>query len=140
MSSPVLGPGTRWAIDAVTALRLVREDPGLGGRRPLVGPSVLRSHALSILYGDVRRGVLDEATARAHLDGVATLKVRLLGDRVSRAVAWRVARELDAPDTAVAEYVAVAMLQADVLVAGDAGVVAAAEGRVPLVAYEDLLR
>src|SRR5690606_42047311 len=75
-----------------------------------------------------------------YLDGVATLKMRLLGDRVSRAVAWRVARELDAPDTAVAEYVAVAMLQADVLVAGDAGVAAAAEGRVPLVAYEDLLR
>src|SRR5690606_41807199 len=102
MSSPVLGPGTRWAIDAVTALRVVREDPGLGGRRPLVGPSVLRSHALSILYGGVRRGVLDEATARAHPDGVATLKMRVLGDRGARAGARRGRGGLSGPGAAVA--------------------------------------
>ena len=139
MGSAVLEPSTRCAIDAVTALRLVRDDVGLGARRPLVGPSVLRSHALSMLYRDVRDGVLDEKTARARLEGVAGLKIRLLGDRVSRATAWRIAHELDADDTAAAEYVAVAVLQADVLVAGDAGVVAAAGGRIPLAAYDDLL-
>ncbi|MFE6236040.1 hypothetical protein [Cellulosimicrobium sp. NPDC057862] len=140
MGSVVLEPSSRCAIDAVTALRLVQDDVGLGARRPLVGPTVLRSHALSMLYRDVRRGVLDEKTARARLEGIASLKIRLLGDRVSRATAWRIARELDADDTAVAEYVAVAVLQADVLVAGDQDVAAAAEGRIPLAAYDDLLR
>ncbi|MCO7271778.1 MULTISPECIES: hypothetical protein [Cellulosimicrobium] len=140
MDSSGVAPTTRCAIDAVTALRLVRDDVGLGARRPLVGPVVLRSHALSMLYRDVRRGVLDETTARARLEGLATLKIRLLGDRVSRATAWRIARELDADDTALTEYVAVAVLQADVLVAGDERVAAAADGRVPLVSYDDLLR
>ena len=140
MGSVVVEPSTRCAIDAVTALRLVQDDVALGARRPLVGPAVLRSHALSMLYRDVRRGALDEKTARARLDGIASLKIRLLGDRVSRATAWRIARELDADDTAVAEYVAVAVLQADVLVAGDAEVAAAADGRIPLTTYDDLLR
>ncbi|WP_353709284.1 hypothetical protein ABRQ22_08985 [Cellulosimicrobium sp. ES-005] len=140
MDSSGVAPTSRCAIDAVTALRLVRDDVGLGARRPLVGPVVLRSHALSMLYRDVRRGVLDETTARARLEGLATLKIRLLGDRVSRATAWRIARELDADDTALTEYVAVAVLQADVLVAGDERVAAAADGRVPLVSYDDLLR
>mgnify|MGYP000949329364 CR=1 FL=1 len=62
MGSAGLEPSTRCAIDAVTALRLVHDDVHLGARRPLVGPSVLRSHALSMLYQDVRRGALDEKT------------------------------------------------------------------------------
>lgn len=140
MGPVALEPSTRCAIDAVTALRLVQDDVTLGARRPLVGPAVLRSHALSMLYRDVRRGVLDEKTARARLESLATLKMRLLGDRVSRATAWRIARELDADDTTVAEHVAVAVLQADVLVAGDADVAAAADGRIPLASYDDLLR
>ena len=139
MGSAGLEPSTRCAIDAVTALRHVLDDVTLGARRPLVGPSVLRSHALSMLYQDVRRGALDEKTARERLEGVASLRIRLLGDRVSRATAFRIARALDADDTAGAEYVAVATLQADVLVAGDEQVAAAADGRIPLVAYEDLL-
>ena len=140
MGSAGLEPSTRCAIDAVTALRLVLDDVTLGTRRPLVGPSVLRSHALSMLYQDVRRGALDEKTARERLEGVASLRIRLLGDRVSRATAFRIARELDADDTSATEYVAVATLQADVLVAGDEQVAAAADGRIPLAAYEDLLR
>ncbi len=92
-----------------------------------------------MLYQDVRRGALDDKTARERLEGVASLRIRLLGDRVSRATAFRIARELDADDTSATEYVAVATLQADVLVAGDEQVAAAADGRIPLVAYEDLL-
>jgi len=128
----------RFAIDAVTALRLVRDDPQIGARRPLVGPAVLRSHVLSMLYREVNAGSLDEATARAQLEGLATLKIRLLGDRVSRATAWKLARRLGWDDTALAEYLAVAVLQADVLVAGDERVAEAASGIVPLVAYADL--
>ena len=128
----------RFAIDAVTALRIVRDDPEIGARNPLVGPSVLRSHVLSMLYQETREGVLDEADARAQLDTLAGLKIRLLGDRVSRATAFTLAHRLDWPDTASAEYLAVASLQADVLVAGDGRIAAAAADIVPLADYDEL--
>jgi predicted nucleic acid-binding protein len=133
-----LNDETRFAIDAVTALRLVREEPAIGARRRLVAPSVVRSHVLSMLYGEVRDGSLGEKDARAQLEGLAALKIRLLGDRVSRATAWKIARLLDWDDTALAEYLAVATLQADVLVAGDGRVAAAADGIVDLAEYGDL--
>ncbi|UOE43906.1 type II toxin-antitoxin system VapC family toxin [Agromyces larvae] len=131
--------GTRFAIDAVTARRLVRDDPGIGARQRLVGPSMLRSDVLSMLYREALDGQLDEATARIALERVATLKIRLLGDRVSRATAWRIARQLDHRDIRSAEYLAVATLQADVLVAGDEQIAAAASGIIPLGTYEDLV-
>jgi predicted nucleic acid-binding protein len=146
---PTDGPGTtrktrtrrtRFAIDAVTALRLVREDPGAGAHVPLVGPAVLRSHAMSMLYHDASAGLLDDKTARALLERLATLKMRLLGDRVSRSTAWRIARQLGLGDTAQAEYLAVATLQADVLVAGDPRIAETAAGLVPLATYDDLRR
>ena len=131
---------TRFAIDAVTALRLVREDPGAGAHIPLVAPVVLRSHAMSMLYHDAAAGLLEDRAARRLLDRLATLKIRLLGDRVSRATAWKVARQLGWADTAQAEYLAVATLQADVLVAGDHHIAEAAAGLVPLATYDDLRR
>jgi hypothetical protein len=130
--------GTRFAIDAITALRIVRDDVSVGTRRRLVGPTVLRSHVLSMLYREAREGLLDEKTARAQLDGIATLKLRLLGDRVSRAVAWKIAQQLDWDDPSLAEYLAVATLQADVLIAGDERLAAAASGLAPLATYDDL--
>jgi hypothetical protein len=129
---------TRYAIDAVTALRVVADDPDTGRRLSLVGPSVLRSHALSLLYREARGGQLDERTARARLEGLAALKIRLLGDRVSRATAWTIAQQLGWEDTDLAEYLAVAVLQADVLVAGDERIVAAASGLVPVAPYRVL--
>ncbi|MFI6425130.1 hypothetical protein [Promicromonospora sp. NPDC050880] len=137
MTSP--GSATRWAIDAVTALRIVRDDVGVGTRRTLVGPAVLRSHVLSMLYRQVRAGLLDDETARAELNGLATLKIRLLGDRVSRATAWTIARRLDWDDTMPAEYLAVATLQADVLVAGDERIATAAGDLIPVADYDDLI-
>lgn len=133
-----LDSDTRFAIDATTALRIVRDDPGIGARHPLVGPGVLRSHVLSMLYREVREGVLDEQTALAQLETLASLKIRLLADRGSRATAWRLARQLDWADIGLAEYLAVAKLQADVLVAGDERLAAAAPGIVPLATYADL--
>jgi predicted nucleic acid-binding protein len=110
---------TRVAIDARTAIRLVRERVVVPPGHQLVAPTLLRSQVLQLLYRDVRSGAMPEAEARELLDGVTALKIRLLGDRVSRAVAWRVAAQLDWEDTADAEYVAVAQLQADVLVTHD---------------------
>jgi predicted nucleic acid-binding protein len=131
---------TRYAVDAVVALRLVRAKRGAHHSHQLVGPSVLRSHALSMLYRDVRAGRLDEKTGRAQLEGLAAVKIRLLGDRVSRSTAWKLAEQLGWDDTAMAEYLAVAVLQADALVTEDERLSAGARGLVPLAAYADLLR
>ncbi|MCD5346555.1 type II toxin-antitoxin system VapC family toxin [Agromyces sp. S2-1-8] len=129
---------TRYAIDAVTALRLIRDGRNAEATHPFVAPSLIRSHAMSLLYREVRDGRLDERDARTALEGLASLRMRLLGDRVSRATAWRLARQLDLEDPSLAEYLAVATLQADVLVAGDERVAAAASGIVPLATYDTL--
>lgn len=129
---------TRFGIDAVTALRIVREDPELGARTKLVGPAVLRSHVMSMLYREVDEGRLEEKAARNYLEALASLKIRLLGDRVSRSVAWKLARQLGWDDPVPAEYLAVASLQADVLVAGDERIAAAADKIVALATYDEL--
>jgi predicted nucleic acid-binding protein len=123
---------TRYAVDAAVALRIVSEPLAVAPGHQLVGPAVLRSHALATLYRDVRAGRLEEAEGRRLLEGIAALKIRLLGDRVSRAVAWRIAADNDWDDTAFAEYLAVASLQADALVTEDPHLAAAAEGIVPV--------
>jgi hypothetical protein len=94
---------------------------------------------MGLLYRAVRAGTLDAARAERLLDGLTTTRVRVLGDRVSRAVARRIATEHGRDDIAPAEYVAVARLQADVLVASDADLAARARGLVELAPVEDLL-
>lgn len=129
---------TRYAIDAVTALRLVADGIDPGPAHSLVGPSLLRSEALSALYRSVRSGELDAVEGRRRLSGIATMRIRLLGDRVSRQTAWRIAEEHGWDDTRDAEYLAVATLQADALVALDPRLAALAEGIVPLAPLEEL--
>lgn len=131
---------TRFAIDSPTALRIVVDDRTLAAAHTLVAPVILRSHALSWIYREARDGRLSRADARRLLDGIATMKIRLLGDRVSRATAFRLADELDWEDTAQAEYLAVATLQADVLVTDDPDLRAAAGGRIEVGDYEALWR
>lgn len=125
----------RFAIDAPTALRIVREGVD-AGEHQLVGAGSLRSQAMQLLYAEVRSGALDAGSARALLDGVAGLRMRLLADRVSRATAWRIAMRLDWDDATLAEPLAIATLQADVLVTEDPVLVAAAEGLVERLAWE----
>lgn len=127
----------RFAIDAPTALRIVREGIDTHEHQ-LVGAGSLRSQAMQLLYAEVRAGDAEPGEVRAVLDGLAGLKVRLLGDRVSRATAWRIAERLDWDDLAPAEVLAVATLQADVLVTDDPVLAAAAEGvveRMPWAAF-----
>lgn len=126
---------SRIAIDSDVALRLVREGARTG--HALVGPSVLRSHALATLHRDVRRGEIDDAEGRRLLEALAGLKIRLLGDRVSRSVAWTLASRLEG-DTALAEYLAVASLQSDLLVTANPALAAAAEGIVAVGSWDDL--
>lgn len=129
---------TRFAIDAPTALRIVTDDRPIDAAHSLVGPSILRSHALSALYRASRDGSLDEKAARARLEGIAGMKIRLLGDRVSRSTAFVIAGRLGWDDTEQAEYLAVAQLQADALITEDRALIAAAEHIVPIASYDQL--
>lgn len=128
----------RYAIDAAIALRLIREQSDADRRHQLVAPSILRSDALSMLYRDVRAGRITETAGRQQLEGLAALKIRLLGDRVSRATAWKIAATLGWDDIGTAEYLAVASLQADALVTEAEEMVSAASGIVSLSSYHEL--
>ncbi len=131
---------TRFGIDALTAVRLARESLTVPQEHKLVAPNLLRSQALSLIYREVRSGDLDAAEAHAMLDRITTMRIRLLGDRVSRAVAWRIAEQLKWDDTADAEYVAVAKLQADAFVTLDERLAQAVSGLVPVAPFEALFR
>ena len=131
---------TRFAIDAPAAIRLVREGVTMSDTHRLVAPNLLRSQALSSLYRDVRAGRLRDDEAAELLRGITTMRIRLLGDRVSRAVAWQVAKQLDWDDTTNAEYVAVAKLQADVFVTLDPELARRVAGIVPTAPFEALVQ
>jgi predicted nucleic acid-binding protein len=128
---------TRYAIDARTLLHLVTEQ--LESPHQLVAPQAVRSQALTILLGQVQAGELTDAEARTLHTRLTELKVRALGDRVSRWTSFQLAREHGWPTTQAAEYVAVTRLQADALVALDPELRALAEGLVPLATLEELL-
>lgn len=130
---------TRFAIDAPTARRLVQDGVDTGEHQ-LVGAGALRSQVMQLLYAAVRAGELSEAEARAQLEALASLKLRLLADRVSRATAWKLAARLDWDDVARAEPLAVASLQADVLVTDDPVLAAAAEGVVERMGWAAFVR
>lgn len=129
---------TRFVIDAPVALRLAADPTALHADHQLVAPNALRSEAMSILYRDVRSGARTRDEARSLLDPLTALKVRLLGDRVSRGTAWRIAEELGWDDIHEAEYLAVTRLQADAFVTLDRERARRAQGVVPLAPFEAL--
>lgn len=134
-----MGAMTRFAIDDLTALRLVREDIVVSEKHQLVAPNVLRSRVLSHVYRDARRGALGETEARVQLERLTSMRIRLLGDRMSRATAWKIAEQLDWDDTTNAEFVAVAKLQADVFVTLDPDLARQVDGIVTIAPFEALL-
>jgi predicted nucleic acid-binding protein len=131
---------TRYAIDALTAIRIVREGAMVSEQHQLVAPKSLQTEAMSQLYRDARAGLLERDEARDILDGITTMRIRLLGDRVSRGHAWRIAEELGWDDIGNAEYVAVTKLQADAFVTLDEKLAAEVAGMVPIAPFEALLR
>ena len=92
------------------------------------------------MYESVRRGELDEPAARKVLDGIRGLRIRLLGDRVLQDRAWRIAAQLDWPDTYQAEYIALTQLQADALATADRKLADAARAFVETVSPAEILR
>ena len=107
---------TRYVIDAPTLLHLVTEGVVVAPAHQLVAPNLLRSQALAALFDEVRQGRLAETEALQRHEALTAVRVRLLGDRVSRRVAWQLAREHGFDSTLDAEYLAVTRLQSDAYV------------------------
>ena len=129
----------RYVIDAPTLLHLVdaglHVDPG----HQLVAPNSVRSEALELLLRDVRAGKRTEPAALQAHERMTEIKMRLLGDRVSRRTAWQLARHHDWDTLRDAEYLAVTRLQADALITVDPRLAAAARDVVAVAAIDDLL-
>ena len=119
-------------IDARTLLHLVADNVDISSAHQLVAPNLLRSHALSLLFGAVRDGEITEDVALQPHERITEITIRLLGDRVSRRTAWKIAREHGWETTFDAEYLAVCKLQADALITIDHALAAKAAHIVPL--------
>lgn len=130
----------RYVIDAPTLLHLV--DAGLTAdpTHQLVAPNSIRSEALQLLLREVRQGTHSEKAALELHTRMTEIKIRVLGDRVSRRTAWQIALEHDWDTLRDAEYLAVTKLQADALVSIDPDLVSKATGVVPTAPLEKLLR
>lgn len=129
----------RYVIDAPTLLHLVDNALRIDSDHQLVAPNAIRSDALQLLLRRVRQGERTDKDAMAIHDKITELKMRLLGDRVSRATAWRIAREHDWDSLRDAEYLAIAKLQADALITINADLAAKASGVVPVAPLQELL-
>ncbi len=129
---------TRYVIDAATLLHLVAKGVQVSSSHQIVAPNLIRSQALSLLLEAVQHGDLAEDLALQHHERLTELKMRLLGDRVSRRTAWKIAREQGWGSTYDAEYLAITKLQADALVTVDPALAAKAKGLVPLAELEAL--
>ena len=129
----------RYVIDAPTLLYLVDTGLHVAPGHQLVAPSSVRSEALQLLLNDVRAGKRTQAAALEAHGRMTEIKIRLLGDRVSRRTAWQVARQHDWDTLRDAEYIALTRLQADALVTVDPRLAAAARGTVAVASVEDLL-
>lgn len=130
---------TRYAIDAATLVHLVTGGLTADPSHQLVAPNALRTHALDLLLQQVQAGALTEKEALTLHEQMTGIKIRLLGDRVSRRTAWDLARERDWTTLAEAEYLAVAKLQADALVTVEPEMAARADGIVPVDPFSALL-
>jgi predicted nucleic acid-binding protein len=130
---------TRYVIGPDVALRLAQLDAVVPAQHRLMAPTLIRSQLLAHLYGLVRRGRLDRKDAERQLDYLRGLRLRLLGDRVLQRVAWKIADQLEWPDTFVAEYIALTQLQADAFICLDPELARAVNGIVAVASIDDLI-
>ena len=129
----------RYVIDAPTLLHLADAGIHVDSGHQLVAPNSIRSAALELLLHDVRAGKRTEMAALEVHERMTEIKMRLLGDRVSRRAAWQVARQHDWNTLRDAEYLAVTRLQADALITVDPSFAATARDVVAVAAIDDLL-
>ena len=130
---------TRYVIGPDVAVRLAQDEAVIRREHQIVAPALLRSQLLSLLYQAVHRGEMTKKVADQRLSYVRGLQIRLLGDRVLQATAWKVADRLGWPDTLDAEYIALTQLQADAFITLDPRLAAAAADLVPVAPLEALV-
>lgn len=135
---PKLPVVARYVIDAPTLLHVVANSVSVNTEHQLVAPTLIRSQALSLLLAAVYHGDLPEEVALRRHERLTELKMRLLGDRVSRRTAWKIAREQGWETTIEAEYLAITQLQADALITIDPAMAAKAKGIVPTAHFDAL--
>lgn len=131
---------TRFVIDPPTLVQLAQDDRPIHPAHQLVAPNSIRSEALGLLLQAVRSDELTEQAALELHERMTELKIRILGDRVSRRTAWRLAREHNWTTIRDAEYLAIAKLQADALIAIEPKLAEKAVGIVPLARVSQLFR
>ena len=129
---------TRFVIDPPTLVLLAEDGRSIDPTHQLVAPNSIRSQALELLLQSVHAGELTDKAALELHERMTELKIRVLGDRVSRRTAWRTAREHNWTTLEYAEYLAIAKLQADALIATDPELAAKAKGLVPLARVSEL--
>ena len=129
----------RYVIDAPTLLHLVADGATIDPTHHLVAPNAIRSDALQLLLREVQQDARSVKEALQLHERMTELKIRTLGDRVSRRTAWDIALERDWDTLRDAEYLAVTKLQADALITVDPELAAKADGVVPLADLRDLL-
>jgi predicted nucleic acid-binding protein len=129
----------RYVIDPATLVHLADRRARVNLHHQLVAPNSIRSQSLGLILERVRRGDLSERDAMERHEWMTELKMRLLGDRVSRRTAWRIAVDHEWNTLTDAEYLAVTLLQADALVTVDETMSAKAKGIVPLADLDVLL-
>lgn len=150
LARPIWSPGgsgrldyrqeiTRFVIDPLTLVHLADGRLSVNPAHQLVAPNSIRSQALDVLLQRVRSGKLSEQDAMQLHERMTELKMRLLGDRVSRRTAWQMALEHGWDTIQEAEYLAVARLQADALVTLSPSLAAKAAGVVPLGELTDVI-
>lgn len=130
---------TRFVIDADVLLGIADGSITVDDGHRLVAHGAIRSEVLALLYAAVRRGELDRRVAKELVVRMTEVKVRLLNDRGSRDMAWRIA-EAEGLDeiTTETELAAITRLQGDAFVTRDRRRARRLEGVVPLAAVEDL--
>jgi predicted nucleic acid-binding protein len=131
---------TRYVIDAGAAIQLAGDAREIAEEHELLAPTLLRSQALSLLHAAVSRGELTKEVAESRLERIGAMRIRLLGDRVLRNKAWKVADRLGWSDTFDAEYIALTLLQADAFITLDSDLAESVAGIVQTASFEDVFR
>lgn len=131
---------TRFVIDASTLLDVLQSGRAVWPNHQLVAPADIRSQAMDLLLQKVRHGDLTDKEALALHERLTQTRMRLLNDRVTRRIAWDIARGAGWDTIRGAEYLAIARLQADALITTDSDLAAAAAGIVPVTAIEQLFQ
>ncbi|MCB0912299.1 MAG: hypothetical protein KDB60_11865 [Propionibacteriaceae bacterium] len=131
---------SRFVVCPATLLFILEDGRPVPERHHVVGPASLRSHVLDLLLRQVNSAQLTEAQAMEYHERLTTMKLRLLNDRVSRRVAWDIARSKGWESVRDAEYLAIGKLQADALVTIDEHLADAAAGIVPVFPLDHLWR